>query len=52
MQGLTVAKMYELEQLVMSNKDILCMTETQQKIEKIKINDDLNTIDNMRSEKE
>ncbi len=51
-QGLTNAKMYELEKLIKSEQELLCLTETQQKIDKIKMSQNLRKLENMRQEKD
>ena len=50
-QGLTKVKAVELEHLF-ENNDILCLTETQQKIEKISFNKSIKYITSMRDVKE
>ena len=50
-QGLTNAKIAEIEQLIEKNT-VMCLTETQLKIDKIKISEKFNYISNMREGKE
>lgn len=40
-QGLTNVKLMEVEKLIEKNSDIVCITETQLKIDKIKLNDNI-----------
>lgn len=46
-QGLTKTKMLELGKLVCKNT-VLCLTETQEKIRKTKLNDDMESIESLR----
>ena len=47
-QGLTKAKMAEIEKLIDSDKVIICLTETHQKIDNITLDDSLLNISEMR----
>ena len=47
MQGLTKAKMAELEKIINSDKDIICLTGIHQKIDKIELDDSLSKISAM-----
>ena len=49
-QGLTLPKMYEIEKLIMSDLDIVCLTETQLKIDKVHISDQLKKYISMRKD--
>ena len=51
-QGLTKAKSAEIEKLIESDKDIICLSETQQKFDKIEVDNTLSTISEMRDLKD
>ena len=49
-QGLTTSKMYEIEKLLVKDLDIVCLTETQLKIDKVHISEHLKKYTSMRKE--
>ena len=51
-QGLTKPKLIELEQLLRTDCDLMCLTETQQKYEKLELSSGIEKVDSMREEKD
>ena len=51
-QGLTNMKMVEIESMINDSLNLMCLTETQLKCRKIKMNNDFISIDSMRSQEE